>query len=114
MDQQQQQKQNKRNSPFQGLLPFTTDDKGWFFGRDEETDEILSLILGHQLVLIYGQSGSGKTSLLNAKIIPELKTEGFHVLPTARVGPAFSNKSLSASNPYIFNALQDLVAGTAR
>ena len=105
------QHQIERNSPFQGLLPFRLDDEDWFFGRDEETDEILSLILSHQLILIYGQSGAGKTSLLNAKIIPELKKEGFHVLPTARVGPVISEESSSVSNPFLFNALQDLIAG---
>jgi YVTN family beta-propeller protein len=74
-----------RLSPFQGPLPFGEADKDWFFGRDEEADEILSLILGHKAVLIYAQSGAGKTSLLNAKIIPELKEREFYVLPVARV-----------------------------
>ena len=105
------QHKRRRKSPFKGLRPFTEDDKEWFFGRDDETDEILSLILGHKLVLLYGRSGAGKTSLLNAKIIPELKEEGFHVLPTARVGNILPEKSLFASNPYIFNALQNLIDG---
>jgi YVTN family beta-propeller protein len=102
----------RHNSPFKGPLPFTKDDKEWFFGRDDEIDEILSLVLGHKLVLIYGRSGAGKTSLLNAKIILELKKEGFHVLAIARVGAILPEKSLFASNPYIFNALHDLIAGT--
>ena len=96
-------------SPFKGPRAFTEDDKEWFFGRDYETDEILSLILGHKLVLIYGRSGSGKTSLLNASIIPKLKENRFRVFPIADVGySSFLDKSLKPSNPYIFNALQSI------
>src|SRR5690349_7858699 len=114
MDKRQQQKQNEYTSPFQGLLPFGLKDENRFFGRDKEANELLSLILNHQVILIYGPSGAGKTSLLNAKIIPMLNKEGFHVLRTARVGPVISENSLSASNnPFIFNASQDLIAGTS-
>jgi hypothetical protein len=72
--------------PFVGPRPFRREDQRLFFGRDKETNEILSLIFAHQLVLIYAQSGAGKTSILNAQVTPALEKYGYNVLPTARVG----------------------------
>src|SRR5262245_13160717 len=103
---------HSRKSPFQGLRAYTKADRDWFFGRDNETDEIISLILGHKLVLVYAQSGAGKTSFLNAKIVPELEENGLHVLPVTRVGSTFLDKSLVPSNAYMFNALQNMIANT--
>ena len=114
--------------PYIGPRPFKRDieDQKRFFGRDDETDEIVSLILGHKLVLIYAQSGAGKTSIFNAKVAPTLEKYGFQVLPTARVGIASDTKSefdplvmnikISSSsssvaeviNSYMLNALQSL------
>jgi len=43
-------------------------------------------VIAHQFVLLHAQSGAGKTSLLNARLIPLLEAERFEVLPVARVG----------------------------
>ena len=58
-------------APYVGPTPFEYNDKdaARFFGRSRETDEIVSLIFGHPLTLVYAQSGAGKTSLINAGII---------------------------------------------
>ena len=58
-------------------------DRARFFGRNRETDDIVSLILGHNLVLVYAASGVGKTSIFNAKVIPTLREEYGLVLVTA-------------------------------
>src|ERR671912_175640 len=74
--------------PYIGPRPFGTDikDRLRFFGRDVETDEILALITSHRVILVYAQSGAGKTSIFNAQIIPSLQEDyGFEVLPMARV-----------------------------
>ena len=47
--------------------------------------DLLSLVIAHRAVLLYAQSGAGKSSLLNAGLIPMLVQEGFDVLPTARL-----------------------------
>jgi len=115
------QQQSKRDSPFQGPRPFTKADKDWFFGRDDEANDLLSLILGHKVTLVYAQSGAGKTSLLNAKIIPELEENGLHVLPVARVegyqekqrtseAPEYSLTGGIMYNPFMYNAIQYLEA----
>jgi len=112
-------------NPYVGLQPFSRDkkDQTRFFGRDYESDEIISLILGHRLVLIYAQSGAGKTSIINAKIAPELENKyRYQVLPTARIGRYVSNSvtalltkvnnhyaSLEIKNMYMLNALQSLL-----
>jgi hypothetical protein len=59
-------------------------------------------------VLLYAQSGAGKSSLLNAGLIPRLRAKGFQVLPTTRVSgrlPAGITPG-EISNLYIFNALR--------
>ena len=65
--------------PYVGPRPFRRDieDQSRFFGRDAETDEIVSLITSHRLVLIYAQSRAGKTSIFNAQVIPNLESYGF-------------------------------------
>ena len=50
--------------PFKFLDPYTQADRDIFFGRDRETDELYSRLLASGLLLVYGVSGSGKTSLV--------------------------------------------------
>lgn len=52
------------NSPFKFLDAYTAADKEIFFGRDDEIDILYNLINRNRLVLVYGPSGTGKTSLL--------------------------------------------------
>src|ERR1700757_416701 len=93
--------------PYVGAGFFEEKDKDIFFGREREKNDLLSLIFAHQAVLIYAQSGAGKTSLINAALIPMLKDEGFEVFPPTRVRKPI----LETINPdeieniYIFNAL---------
>ena len=65
------------DSPFVGPRPFETEDRDRFFGRTRELEELLSLIIAHRAVLIYAQSGAGKTSLLKAGVIPRLGQQEF-------------------------------------
>jgi hypothetical protein len=81
--------------PFIGPIHFTrnSEHQKLFFGRDDETDEIVSLILGHRLILVYAQSGAGKTSIFEAQVAPTLiEKYGFEVLPRARVGVTSDTK----------------------
>ena len=72
-------------SPYPGPRPFEPGEHNLFFGRDREVADLLSLMIAHREVLLYAQSGAGKTSLLNAGVMPSLIQEGFEVLPVARV-----------------------------
>lgn len=51
-------------SPFKFLDAYTKEDKDIFFGREVETDELYDRIFETNLVLLYGASGTGKTSLI--------------------------------------------------
>jgi hypothetical protein len=64
---------NKNRYP--GTQPFTSAQENLFFGRELETKELLKLIQFQQMVVLYGKSGLGKSSLLNAKIIQEVKQQ---------------------------------------
>jgi HEAT repeat protein len=58
--------------PYKLLDYYETGDAAIFFGRQRETQILCSLIHAHRLVLLYGASGTGKTSLLLAGAIPLL------------------------------------------
>jgi hypothetical protein len=73
-------------NPYPGPRPFTADEHHIFAGRDHEVSELASLVVSHQVVLLYSQSGAGKTSLVNAGLKISLAERGVQVLPNARVG----------------------------
>ncbi len=59
-------------NPYKGLRPFETDDARDFFGRDQETHRLVELVAGSRLVVVVGPSGSGKSSLVRAGLVPAL------------------------------------------
>ena len=63
-------------SPWPGLRPFGEDDRGFFFGREREATELLALVQRAVVVVVYGQSGLGKTSLLQAGLFPAVREVG--------------------------------------
>ena len=58
---------------YPGSRSFTSDYRHLFFGRDDERQELFRLIVLNDLVVLFGESGSGKTSLLQAGVCPELE-----------------------------------------
>jgi WD40 repeat protein/transcriptional regulator with XRE-family HTH domain len=61
--------------PYRGLARFEPADQGLFFGRDRLAEELLGLVCGHRFAAVFGASGSGKSSLLRAGLIPRLRKE---------------------------------------
>ncbi|WBB71264.1 trypsin-like peptidase domain-containing protein [Micromonospora sp. WMMD1128] len=60
-------------SPYRGLEAFTTADARWFHGRDDAVDRVLAALGGgHPALLLLGPSGSGKSSLVQAGVLPAL------------------------------------------
>lgn len=74
------------DSPYVGPRPFMKGDENIFYGRDTEAQALMSLIVSHSAVLLYSQSGAGKTSLLNAKVRQLLEAREVEVLGSSRVG----------------------------
>src|SRR6266702_6340509 len=64
---------NILSSRYPGLKPFTEIEQSLFFGREKDLEALNSLIYIKQAVILYGKSGYGKSSLINAGIIPRLK-----------------------------------------
>ncbi|MFD0415331.1 hypothetical protein [Streptomyces sp. NPDC127108] len=59
--------------PYRGLARFEVGDSERFFGRERLTDELMRLVREHRHVIVLGPSGSGKSSLLRAGLIPRLR-----------------------------------------
>jgi WD40 repeat protein/tetratricopeptide (TPR) repeat protein len=59
-------------NPFPGLRPFTQDEDYLFFGREEQTLELLERLGNHRFVAVVGSSGSGKSSLVRCGLLSEL------------------------------------------
>lgn len=63
--------------PWPGLLPFTEEASAFFHGRETESNELTRLIEREPLTVLFGQSGLGKSSLLNAGVFPRLRRAGY-------------------------------------
>ncbi|MEP7200127.1 MAG: AAA family ATPase, partial [Chloroflexota bacterium] len=61
--------------PYVGLVPYTEADAPFFFGRDSERDTIITNLLSSRLLLLYGPSGVGKSSVLRAGVVHALRAQ---------------------------------------
>ncbi|MFI8302765.1 DNA-binding protein [Streptomyces sp. NPDC085927] len=59
--------------PYQGLARFEPSDHERFFGRDELVGELARTVAVHRFTAVFGPSGSGKSSLLRAGLVPRLR-----------------------------------------
>ena len=64
-------------SPYRGIEEFRYVDEPIFFGRDDDARDLLRLIMMYRGVLVFGDSGVGKSSLLNAKLMPRVTRGGY-------------------------------------
>lgn len=78
-------------NPWPGLAAFREADQEFFYGREAETEELFRLVLRDRLTVLFGLSGLGKTSLLQAGLFPRLRQE--NVLPV-RIRLDFSENHL--------------------
>ena len=59
--------------PYRGLEPFREEDAGFFFGRDAFVDQLIEKIGTRNFLTVLGASGSGKSSVVRAGLMPELR-----------------------------------------
>ena len=98
--------QNSHPNPYVGPRAFKTGEK--IYGRDVELRNLLDLLIAERIVLLHSPSGAGKTSLIQAGLIPRLQEESFRVLPPVRV---YLEPPVSLSKPvnrYVFSVLLSL------
>ncbi|MDQ0764789.1 nSTAND1 domain-containing NTPase [Streptomyces canus] len=60
-------------APYRGLARFETGDSDLFFGREQLTADLVDLLRRRRFAAVFGPSGSGKSSLLRAGLIPVLR-----------------------------------------
>ena len=58
--------------PYKGLAPFDADDADYFFGRERLVAELVARLVGAPLLAVVGPSGSGKSSVVRAGLLPAL------------------------------------------
>jgi hypothetical protein len=71
----QEPKQKLMQPLFIGLQSYTEAQADNFYGRDEEIDRLTNLVKNNTLTIVFGKSGTGKTSLLNAGVFPRLRKD---------------------------------------
>jgi WD40 repeat protein len=62
--------------PYRGLEPFREEDAAFFCGRDDAIRELVARVQAHTFVAVVGPSGSGKSSLVFAGLLPALRKQG--------------------------------------
>ncbi|NUP20137.1 MAG: serine protease [Streptomyces sp.] len=68
-----------RRCPYRGLEPFREEDAEFFYGREADVRRVTDAVLRHPVVTVVGASGSGKSSLVRAGLLPELRARGYSV-----------------------------------
>ncbi len=97
-------------SPFKFLDSYTLEDKEVFFGRDSETEVLYDMVYKSPLILLYGMSGTGKTSLIQCGLASKFNGPDWYPLWIRRQGNI--NESLQialfkASKGNSMNSLRD-------
>lgn len=79
---------------YPGLEPFGIHQKDLFFGRRADLERLTEMVRTHQQVLLYAKSGLGKSSLINAGLVPKLLENTNSAVIQVRIG-AFLNPNQS-------------------
>jgi len=95
-------------NPYVGPRAFTESNQTTFFGREAEARDLISLVVSEQLVIFSAQSGAGKSSLINARLIPSMRERGFHTLPSGRLAGEPAESSTAIENIFTFNLLRSI------
>jgi tetratricopeptide (TPR) repeat protein len=101
--------------PYVGARPFKEADQYRFFGRAAESATLAELWRDNRIVYVAGNAGSGKTSLLNAGVLPLLADSKLDILPVGHLscGTTFPFAALPPHNPYTLALLRSWSPGEA-
>jgi hypothetical protein len=88
-------------NPYPGLRPFEVEEWSIFFGRERMVDDVIERLAAHHLVLIHGSSGSGKSSLVRAGVLPKLARQ--HL----RAGAPWLTCTIRPSNGPLWNLARE-------
>ncbi len=76
--------------PYPGLRPFSRDEADRFFGREDQIDQMLDRLAETRFLAVLGTSGSGKSSLVRAGLLPTLSYVGISESSAADAVPYWS------------------------
>jgi hypothetical protein len=101
------------DNPYIGPRPFRRGER--LRGRDREAQGLVDKLMGERIVLLHSPSGAGKTSLIQASLVPKMKKAGFQLC--ARTVPSFSAlrvhtpppQDFPVKNRYVFSAVLGLL-----
>jgi WD40 repeat protein len=101
------------DNPYVGPTSFRLGEP--MYGRDRERADLLNLLVAERIVLLYSPSGAGKTSLIQAALIPALEDASFEVLPVIRLthAPEPEPGMSGSGNRYVSSVLLSLEEGVA-
>ena len=99
---------NSRPNPYVGPRAFQPGEP--FYGRDRELRSLSALLIAERIVLLHSPSGSGKTSLIQAGLLPRLREENFNVLPIIRVNTELPKSvvAIAGVNRYALSTMLSL------
>ncbi len=70
----------EKKSIYRGIKSYESENKDYFWGRDNEIVDITSIVMENPSTILVGYSGCGKTSLINAGLLPSLELCNYHVI----------------------------------
>ena len=96
--------------PFLGLFAFRPEDREFFFGRDALVQKLVARIKAHPFLAVLGASGSGKSSLVMAGLVPALEAQMSYLTPSsAPLSQLLTAKeSASAKTIFIIDQFEEL------
>ena len=80
---------NPRN-PYKGLKPFTANDTRYFFGREKLIQDLVAMTESSRFLAVVGASGSGKSSVVMAGLLPELQANHADWIILERITPSIN------------------------
>lgn len=93
---------------YPGIRPFDKDDAPYYFGRDVQIGELKSRLVSSNYLAIVGSSGTGKSSLVRAGLIPRLEKEGNWLIAVSRPENApVANLALALNKDHVLGGREE-------
>jgi len=88
-------------NPYKGLYSYEEKDKDLFYGRETEAKDLFKLVKHNFLTVLFGKSGIGKTSLINAGLFPRIRENEYL--------PIKVRLDYSSSAPGLFDQVRETI-----
>ncbi len=102
-----------KDNPWPGLASFSEEQAEFFYGREREVEDLFRRVRFNALAVLYGQSGLGKTSLVQAALFPRLRGIRFVPVPIRIDYSPQAPASRLQIGQFVVEAVE-AVGGTAR